>query len=263
MTRPRLAGHRRSSLLAIGADSNPKPTSDAYPSPIALALSTDGARLLVANQGTGSVALVDPKAGKVLAEVATGDKPAGVALSKDGKRAVVTHWYGYDLAILDVRPDGLKVVGRVDVGPEPRGVVLSEDGSTAYVAVGASNEVVRVDLDAKSVTGRLAVGREPRGLAITPDGKTLSRRECAVGRPLDRRRRPRGRSSGRSPWSPARPTCGRSRSTRRGNTPTSSTCGTAGWRRRRTTSTSAGCSASGCRGWRSTASRRSRRSRST
>ncbi len=174
MTRPRLAclaGSLFLVTLAIGADS--KATLDAYPSPIALALSADGARLLIANQGTGTVSLVDTKAGKAIAEVATGDKPAGVALSKDGKRAAVTHWYGYDLAILDVRPDGLKVVGRVDVGPEPRGVVLSADGSKAYVAVGASNEVVRVDLKSGSVSGRLPVGREPRALAITPDGKTL------------------------------------------------------------------------------------------
>ena len=117
--------------------------------------------------------LVDPKAGKVVVEVATGDKPAGVAMSKDGTRAVVTHWYGYDVALLDVQSDGLKVAGRVYVGPEPRGVVVSGDGATAYVATGASNEVVRVDLGSKAVTGRLAVGREPRGLALTPDGKRL------------------------------------------------------------------------------------------
>ncbi len=86
---------------------------------------------------------------------------------------MVTHWYGYDLAILDVGPDTLKVVGRIEVGPEPRGVALSGDGMTAYVAVGVSNEVTRVDLDAKQVTGRLTVGREPRGVALTPDGTRL------------------------------------------------------------------------------------------
>jgi YVTN family beta-propeller protein len=159
--------------FALGADSNPKSNEDAHPSPIALALSADGSSLLVANQGTGTVALVDPKAGKVVAQVATGDRPAGVALSSDGRRGVVSHWYGYDLAILDVQPDGLKVAGRVHVGPEPRGVVLSKDARTAYVAVGAKDEVARVDLDAKAVTGRLAVGREPRGLAATPDGSRL------------------------------------------------------------------------------------------
>src|SRR5205823_3845080 len=50
-------------------------------SPIALALSTDGTRLLTANQTAGSVSLVDTASGRVLAEVATGDRPAGVALS--------------------------------------------------------------------------------------------------------------------------------------------------------------------------------------
>jgi len=157
--------------IALAADAADNP--NAYPSPIALSLASDGSRLLVANQGTGTVALVDIAAGKVIGEVATGDRPAGVALASDGKRAVVTHWYGYDVAVLDVRGDGLTVVGRVEVGPEPRGVVVAKDGKTAYIAVGASNEVVRVDLDAKSVTGRLAVGREPRGLAIAPDGKRL------------------------------------------------------------------------------------------
>ena len=109
----------------------------------------------------------------MLDEVPTGEKPAGVALSRDGARGVVTHWYGYDLAVLDVGPDRLEVVGRVEVGPEPRGVVLAPDGKTAYVAVGVSNEVVRVDLDARKVTGRLAVGREPRGLALSADGARL------------------------------------------------------------------------------------------
>jgi YVTN family beta-propeller protein len=142
-------------------------------SPIALALSTDGSRLLTANQTAGTVSLIDTQSGRVLDEVATGEKPAGVAISPDGTRGVVTHWYGYDLAILEVGSEGLKVVGRVEVGPEPRGVVLAGDGRTAYVAVGVSNEVVRVDLDARQVTGRLTVGREPRGIALTPDGSRL------------------------------------------------------------------------------------------
>ena len=150
-----------------------KPATEPHRSPVALALSSDGARLLTANQTAGSVSLVDTEAGKVLAEVSTGDRPAGVAISKDGKRGAVTHWYGYDLAVLDVGADSLKVVGRVEVGPEPRGVVIGADGKSAYVAVGVANEVVRVDLDARKVTGRLAVGREPRGLALSPDGSKL------------------------------------------------------------------------------------------
>lgn len=170
-------------LLAIGlfaanpVRGRPEPArgklDEPHRSPIALALSADGTRLLTANQTSGSVSLIDVATRAVLDEIPTGDKPAGVAISKDRRRCVVTHWYGYDLAIIDIASDKLAIAGRVEVGPEPRGVVLSADGATAYVAVGASNEVVRVDLASKSVTGRLTVGREPRGIALAPDGKSL------------------------------------------------------------------------------------------
>ncbi len=149
------------------------PAIEPHRSPIALAVCADGSRLLVANQTAGSVSLVDPKAGKVLHEIKTGEKPASVAVARDGRRGIVTHWYGYDLAILDIKDDHLALAGRIEVGPEPRGVAITADGSTAFVAVGVTNEVARVDLNVRKVTGRLAVGREPRSIAISPDGSRL------------------------------------------------------------------------------------------
>ena len=119
------------------------------------------------------MSLVDTATGRVLHELATGDRPAGVAISDDGSHGVVTHWYGYDLAVLKIENDHLAVAGRLEVGPEPRGVVLSHDGKTAFVAVGVANEVVQVDLEPLRIKARLAVGREPRGLAISPDGSLL------------------------------------------------------------------------------------------
>jgi YVTN family beta-propeller protein len=166
--------------FATGGDGTAaKPPSGAaareepHRSPIALALSADGARLLVANQTAGSVSLVDTRSLRVLDELKTGDRPAGVALSGDGRRGVVTHWYGYDLGVIALKGDHMTLVARIEVGPEPRGVALSADGRTAYVAVGVANEVVRVDVDSRKVTGRLAVGREPRGIALAPDGSRL------------------------------------------------------------------------------------------
>ncbi|WP_435010539.1 cytochrome c peroxidase [Tundrisphaera lichenicola] len=142
-------------------------------SPIALAIRSDGHRLLIANQTSGSVSWIDPSDGRVLDEVKTGDRPAGVAISPDGRTGVVAHWYGYDLAILRLEDSKVEVIGKVEVGPEPRGVVISRDGKSAFVAVGASDEVVRVDLAGTKVSGRLSVGREPRSLALTPDGSRL------------------------------------------------------------------------------------------
>ncbi len=176
--------HRRtgSMILALfvacgpirsGTTGEPGPVAEPDRSPIALARSTDGSRLLVANQTSGSVSLVDPAAGRVIREATTGDRPSGVAISKDGRVGVVAHWYGYDLAVLDLAGDRLAVEGRIAVGPEPRGVAIAGDNRTAYVAVGAANEVVRVDLIDHKVTGRIAVGREPRAVALTPDGSRL------------------------------------------------------------------------------------------
>ncbi|HEU5118331.1 MAG TPA: cytochrome c peroxidase, partial [Isosphaeraceae bacterium] len=150
-------------------------------SPVALALSPDARSILTANQTSGTVSLIDLDRSAVRWEIATGEKPSGVAFSPDGKRAVVTHWYGYDLVLLDVSAPQPDIRGRVEVGPEPRGVVLSPDGSSAYIAVGASNEVVRVDLDSLTVTGRLSVDREPRGIALSPDGSLLAVSNARAG----------------------------------------------------------------------------------
>jgi YVTN family beta-propeller protein len=155
------------------ADQPGRAQEERHRSPIALALSADGSRLLVANQTSGGVSWVDTTTGRILHELQTGDRPAGVALTPDGKRGVVTHWYGYDLALLEVKDDRLSIAGRLEVGPEPRGVTISPDGVTAYVAIGVTNEVVRVNLKDLKETGRLAVGREPRGIAVTPDGTRL------------------------------------------------------------------------------------------
>jgi YVTN family beta-propeller protein len=156
------------------APSSPSVTQDEpNRSPVALAFSSDGTRLLVANQTSGTVSLVDTKRARVLHEVKTGEKPSGVAISSDGHRGVVTHWYGYDLAVLEIKNDQSTLAGRVEVGPEPRGVAITGDGSTAYVTVGVNNEVARVDVNSRKVTGRLAVGREPRGIALSRDESRL------------------------------------------------------------------------------------------
>ena len=142
-------------------------------SPVSLAVYQGGKRLVTANQTSGSVSLVDTTSRKVLHELPTGDKPAGIAVTADGKTAVVSHWYGYDVAVLKIEGDSLSVLGRIEVGPEPRGVAISNDSKSAYVAVGVSDEIVRIDLSGLKISGRVTVGREPRSISISPDGKTL------------------------------------------------------------------------------------------
>ncbi len=158
--------------------SSPKPGSRSIApgmdrSPVSLAVFAGGTRALTANQSSGSVSLIDIPGQKVLDEIVTGDRPAGVAVAPDGRQAIVTHWWGYDAAVLKVENDRLAIAGRVDVGAEPRGVIYDPSGQAAYVAVGVFDEVVKIDPAQLKVTKRAKVGREPRSLALTPDGKSL------------------------------------------------------------------------------------------
>ena len=152
-------------------------------------LSADGTRLLSRQPDLRDACRSSiPRIGRVLHELKTGDKPAGVALSRDGHRGVVTHWYGYDLAMLEIKDDKIALAGRVEVGPEPRGVAMTADGSTAFVAVGVSNEVVRVDLNAQQ-GHRPAAGR-PRAARDRPLARRVAtaRRQCTVAGRLAHRR---------------------------------------------------------------------------
>src|SRR5262245_5519872 len=54
-----------------------------------LDVSPDGTRLLVVNSDSGTVSIVDPRAGKVLHEIKVGDKPEGGTWIGNGPRAAV------------------------------------------------------------------------------------------------------------------------------------------------------------------------------
>lgn len=110
----------------------------------------------------------------MVAEVSVGKRPFAVALSRDGKRALVTNWLSDSVTLLDVSSTALKSRRTLPVGDEPRGVVLSPDGARAYVALAGEDAVAIVDMKAMAVTGRIAVGDEPWHAALTADGKRLA-----------------------------------------------------------------------------------------
>ncbi len=146
----------------------------ADPSPVDVLLTPDESRLLVLNQGTGTLALVDAAEGKVLHEVRCGDRPSAVAISKDGSFALVPGTNSGELTRFEVSGTQLKPAGSVKLGFHPRGVAISPEGKTAYVAMEAANAVAEVDLVTMTVTRQIEVGRWPRYVALSPDGSRLA-----------------------------------------------------------------------------------------
>jgi YVTN family beta-propeller protein len=143
-------------------------------SPVDLALSPDSRWLLSANQTSGSVSLVRVADGAVVSEIPCGRHPSAIALTADGRRALVTATYSGELIVLTLDGEQLRPSGAVHLGFEPRGVAASPDGRLVYVALTAANEVAIVDLESLRVVDRIGVGRWPRYLAITPDGTRLA-----------------------------------------------------------------------------------------
>ncbi|HEV3007262.1 MAG TPA: hypothetical protein VGX78_22520, partial [Pirellulales bacterium] len=143
-------------------------------SPVDLVLSPDESSLVVVNQTSDTVSVVDVAEGTVVAELSCGHHPSAAAISADGQRVVVSATYSGTLDLFDLSEGQLAAAGSVDIGFHPVGVALAADGRTAYVALEAAAAVAVVDLDKKSVTHRIAVGRWPRHLALSPDGSHLA-----------------------------------------------------------------------------------------
>jgi YVTN family beta-propeller protein len=160
-----------------GTDATGKPLN---PFAAGLAVTPDGARLVVAEQLVDAVGIVDLATGGV-SSAPVGHRPYGVTLSPDGRKAYVSNQGGQSLSVVDVTGPAPAVRADVPVGTHPNRSLLSPDGSLLYVANGDSDtiSVVRTATDTLSREISLApyahakVGSNPDGLATSPDGKTL------------------------------------------------------------------------------------------
>jgi len=148
--------------------------SSADRSPVDLLLTNDEKYLLVVNQTSGTLALVETASGKVLSELPCGEKPSALALTPDGKTVLVSATWTGELVRFSLENAKLVRKDALFLGFEPRGVAVSPDGKTAYVALSSGGVVASVDLAHFKETARVAVGRWPRYLALSPDGKRLA-----------------------------------------------------------------------------------------
>lgn len=131
--------------------------------------------LLVGNKSAHTLWALDLATGAKRASFETGQGPHEVAVSPDGRLAVVTNYgdretEGNSLTVIDWANDAS--VRTVDLGKDtrPHGLVFREDG-TLVVTTEGSDHVVIVDPAAGGVTKRIPVGPGvAHMLAVSPDG---------------------------------------------------------------------------------------------
>lgn len=130
-------------------------------------------RLLVGNKSADTVWALDTGTGQRVAEYATGPAPHEIAVSADGRTAIVTT-YGHReahhaLTVIDLVHGATRTI---DLGAHgrPHGLQLLADGD-ALVTTEASGSLLRVDVQRGEVTGVADVGEGVGHMvAIAPDG---------------------------------------------------------------------------------------------
>lgn len=137
--------------------------------PGAVAVSRDGNRAWVAEQGSDTVRVLDVSSGRLMAQadIQVGTHPAALLVDKSGARLFVA---AADSDVIDVVDTGASIVKETiplapypgaQVGANPIGLALTDDDKTLYVANSGDNDVAVVDIDHLSVRGLIPTGWYP------------------------------------------------------------------------------------------------------
>lgn len=137
----------------------------------------DASTLVVANKAEATVSLVDLASGEVRATLPTGEGPHEVAVSPDGKLALVGNYGtrpnpGSSLTLVSV-PEA-RVVRTIDLGEyrRPHGIVWLVDGRRVVVTAEANKALLVVDTEAGKVLQAISTDQEiSHMVATTPDGR--------------------------------------------------------------------------------------------
>jgi uncharacterized protein (TIGR03437 family) len=151
-----VAARQVSKVVALPAGSKPE----------ALAVNAAGTVAVVAETGTGKVAVIDLTQYVVTAQIATGPGASRVAIA--GSQAVVVNQDGDTVSIVDLA--ALAVQKTLTVGRGPAGVAADNVARRAYVTNEDDGTVSVIDLAGLSVINTFTLGAtvRPEAIALAP-----------------------------------------------------------------------------------------------
>jgi YVTN family beta-propeller protein len=150
------------------------------PFPAGIAVSPDGARLLVADEQSDALTAINLATGHT-ETVPAGHRPYQVVLGGDGHTGYVTNLGGASVSVFDLTGPAPAEVKTITVGTHPNTALVSPDGHRIYVADGDSDQVSVIDPSTAAVVDTInlapypgaPVGVNPDGLALSSDGGQL------------------------------------------------------------------------------------------
>ncbi len=145
-----------------------------------IAITADGAWVVVANSDSNTISLVSMDGEEIEAEIGVGREPRSVGVHPWLERAYVTNLADDTISVVDLAER--REVATAAVGDEPYGMVVSPDGATLYVSLSGEESIAVVDAETLAVAVHIPVETRPRGLALTADGTTLYVTHLLTGR---------------------------------------------------------------------------------
>jgi len=136
--------------------------------PVGMAVTSDGATAIVAESGTGKVAVINLKTFTVTTEIATGPGPARVAIG--GTQVVVVNGDNDTVSIISMASNTVQKT--LTVGRGPTGVAIDTTVGRAYVLNEDDGTISVIDLAALSVNSTITLGASlrPESIALTGTG---------------------------------------------------------------------------------------------
>jgi YVTN family beta-propeller protein len=144
-----------------------------------LAVSPDGGTLLAALNLADRAAIIDTKS-KAVTYLVTGSYPYGAAITRDGKKGLVSNESDGTVSVIDLaskqKEKDITVGGHLS---HPEGIAIDPKADRAYVAVASEDQVAVIDTATMEVTRKLSVersegiGTQPVQVSVTADGCRL------------------------------------------------------------------------------------------
>lgn len=129
-----------------------------------------GPTLYITNSSSNTLSVVDAARLKVVAEIAVGKEPFGLAFSPDRSRAYVANAQSGEISVIDAARH--RLIQSIALDTElPVWVAVGPDGTYVYVTNERSNNVAVIAAASNAVVKTIPVGKGPAGIIVSLDSQ--------------------------------------------------------------------------------------------
>lgn len=144
-----------------------------------MAASAQSGTVIVANMSDDTATIIDAYSGRVLTTLPTGPAPHEVAVSEDGRTAVITNYgnqslRGNSLTVIDLPSLSVRSTVSTGIYSRPHGVAFLPGGLDVVFTAETDSAVVIIDLETEEIEGTIPTfGHISHMLSMDPTGRHL------------------------------------------------------------------------------------------